>query len=480
MQTFLWHDYETFGISPCQDRPAQFAAIRTDSALNPIGEPLTWYCQPAGDYLPDPEACLLTGITPQHCLTQGVPENAFARHIFQAMTTPETISVGYNSYQFDDEVSRFLFWRNLMDPYAREWQNQCGRWDLLNLVRATWALRPDGIQWPTHDDGRASFRLEQLTAANQIHHGHAHDALSDVEATVALARLIREQQPRLFDFCLALRDKTRVQEHVDLLNPRPFLHISGMIPVERGCMMLAWPVAAHPTNKNEIIIWDLAFDPDELFTIDADDAARRLFSKKEALAERGETRLPLKTIHLNRAPIVVSQLKTLSPQQAERYGIDLSRQLAHAAKFAHAPNLSVLWQSLWQRDYPPQDIDCDLYNGFIGNSDRRLLDRLREMDGDTLKDQTPWFEDKRLDELLFRYQARHFPDSLDKTSQHRWTTHCRDRLLQGKQNARTVQQVFNQIERLADKELTDHQENLLGEIYDYTEGLAEQVSQPTN
>jgi exodeoxyribonuclease-1 len=143
--TFLWHDYETFGAVPRRDRPAQFAAIRTDADLNEIGEPIMLYCQPAPDFLPDPQSCLITGITPQHCLEARRAGTRVRRTICEAFSEPGTIGVGYNTIRFDDEVTRFLFWRNLIDPYAREWQNGCGRWDLLDVVRMTYALRPDGI-----------------------------------------------------------------------------------------------------------------------------------------------------------------------------------------------------------------------------------------------------------------------------------------------------------------------------------------------
>ena len=217
--TFFWHDYETFGIQPRSDRPAQFAGIRTDSELNEIGEPVMLYCKPGADYLPSPEACLLTGITPQHCAEHGVPEHQFAAAIERELATPGTISVGYNSIRFDDEVTRFLFWRNLIDPYAREWQNRCSRWDLLDVVRACYALRPEGITWPTTDTGQPSFKLEHLTRANGIAHEAAHDALSDVRATIALARLIRDKQPRLFAFCLSLRQKDTVRHQLQLHQP---------------------------------------------------------------------------------------------------------------------------------------------------------------------------------------------------------------------------------------------------------------------
>jgi len=327
--TFYWHDYETFGAVPRRDRPAQFAGIRTDAELNEAGEPLMIYCQPATDYLPAPEACLLTGITPQLCQQNGLPEYEFAAAIEKELAAPGTVGVGYNTIRFDDEVTRHLFWRNLIDPYAREWQNDCGRWDLLDVVRTCYALRPDGIVWPSHDDGRPSFKLEHLSKANDLVHEAAHDALSDVRATIALARLIRAQQPKLFDFCLKLRKKDAVMAEIGLPERKPFLHISGMFPAERGCMAIVWPLAMHPTNKNEVIVWDLAFDPRELFTLDAATVRERMFSKQDDLPE-GVSRLPIKSIHINKSPIVIGNLKTLTPAVAEKWGIDVQQALTHA------------------------------------------------------------------------------------------------------------------------------------------------------
>lgn len=296
-QTFLWHDYETFGAVPRRDRPSQFAAIRTDAALNEIGEPLMIYCKPAPDYLPSPEATLITGITPQLCLERGLPEHEFAAQIERAFSQPGTIGVGYNTIRFDDEVTRFLFWRNLIDPYAREWQNECGRWDLLDVVRLTYALRPDGIQWPKKEDGSQSFKLEDLAKANGLLHESAHDALSDVRATIALARLIRNAQPKLFDFAFALHRKDRVASELGLPAVRetakPFLHVSGMFPAERGCLAVMWPLASHPTNKNELLAWDLAHDPSELRDLDADTVRLRMFTRAAELPE-GVVRLPIR------------------------------------------------------------------------------------------------------------------------------------------------------------------------------------------
>ena len=474
--TFLWHDYETFGAEPRRDRPAQFAAIRTDAELNEIGEPIMLYCQPAPDYLPDPQACLITGITPQHCLEHGVPEHEFAATVCAAFSEPGTIGVGYNTIRFDDEVTRFLFWRSLIDPYAREWQNGCGRWDLLDVVRMTYALRPEGIEWPRQEDGRPSFRLEHLTAANGLAHEAAHDALSDVRATIALARLIRSKQPKLFDFCLELRRKDRVAAEMGLhLEPalrQPFLHVSGMFPAEQGCLGLVWPLAQHPSNKNEILVWDCRHDPSELFGLDVETIRQRMFTRSSELPE-GVTRLPIKSVHLNKSPMLVGNLKTLSPAMAERWGIDVALHRAHAQLAAQGPDMAAVWAQVFKKPagVNDTDVDEDLYGGFVGNNDRRKLDSMRSETPARLAAMQAAFEDERLSELLFRYRARNFPETLNEVETARWEEHRAARLFDGAGNARTVDQLFGEIDALSET-ADERAQELLGALYDYVEMIA--------
>ena len=475
-QTFLWHDYETFGAMARRDRPAQFAAIRTDAELNEIGDPIMLFCQPAPDFLPDPQSCLITGITPQQCLEWGVPEHQFAATIEQAFAAPGTIGVGYNTIRFDDEITRFMFWRNLIDPYAREWQNQCGRWDLLDVVRMTYALRPEGIEWPLREDGKPSFKLEHLAKANGLLHEAAHDALSDVRATIALARLIRAKQPKLFDFCFALHKKDRVADEIGMhLLPhlrQPFLHVSGMFPAERGCIALVWPLGTHPTNKNEVLVWDCRYDPAELQGLDADTVRLRMFTRSDALPD-GVTRLPIKSVHLNKSPMLVANLKTLSPQMAARWDIDLEQGKAYAQAAAALPDLGALWAEVYQRPAGGEamDVDEDLYGGFIGNGDRRLLESLRKESPARLAAMTPPFDDARLPELVFRYRARNFPATLSAQEAEHWEQHRAARLFDGAGGARTVDQLFGEIDQLSET-ADERGEDILGALYDYAEMIA--------
>jgi exodeoxyribonuclease-1 len=434
------------------------------------------YCKPAPDFLPDPQSCLITGITPQQCLEWGVPEHQFAATIEAAFSTPGTIGVGYNTIRFDDEITRFLFWRNLIDPYAREWQNQCGRWDLLDVVRMTYALRPEGIEWPLREDGKPSFKLEHLATANGLLHESAHDALSDVRATIALARLIRQKQPKLFDFCLELRRKEKVAAemglHLEPAQRQPFLHVSGMFPAERGCIGLVWPLATHPANKNEVLVWDCRHDPSELFGLDVETIRLRLFSRSADLPE-GVTRLPIKSVHLNKSPMLVGNLKTLSPALAERWGIDVGQSLAHAVAAAAGPDMAAAWAQVYQRPATggETDVDEDLYGGFVGNADRRKLASLRAESPAQLAAARPAFEDERLAELLFRYRARNFPETLSAAETQQWELHRSARLFDGAAGARTIEQLFSEVDALSEH-ADQRAEEILGALYDYAEAIA--------
>ena len=488
LHTFLWHDYETFGLSPRRERPSQFAGIRTDAELNEIGEPVMLYCKPANDYLPDPSSCLLTGITPQICLERGVPEHEFAAQIEALLAAPDTIGVGYNSIRFDDEVTRYLLWRNLMDPYAREWQNGCGRWDIQDVVRMAYALRPDGIIWPRKPEDRKppggeiapgatrpSFKLEDLARANGLLHEAAHDALSDVRATIALARLIRTAQPKLFEFCLSLHKKDRVAAELGFpTSPQtaePFLHVSGMFPPERGCLAVMWPLATHPSNKNELLAWDLAHDPSELPLLELATLKERLFTKQSDLPE-GVQRLPIKSVHLNKSPMVVKKLKTLTIEMAAKWNIDIDAALANAEKARALPDMSAIWPELFNRPKAATpDVDEDLYGGFIGNADRRRLNQLRELSPAELAVSRVGFDDDRLAELVFRYRARNFPQTLSEADLERWNAHRASRLLEGEGGARNVDALFAQIDEL--QETGDERgEAILGSLYDYAELIA--------
>ncbi len=425
--TFFWHDYETWGADPARDRPAQFAGLRTDFDLNPVGESVVLFSRPAADMLPHPEACLITGITPQRASSEGLPEAEFIARIHGELARPLTCGAGYNSIRFDDEVTRYTLYRNFFDPYAREWQNGNSRWDLIDALRLAHALRPDGICWPSREDGSTSFRLEDLSAANGIAHAAAHDALSDVQATIGLARLLKRVQPKLFNFALDLRAKRVAEAQLGLNAPRPLLHVSSKYPAQQGCIAPVLPLVRHPVNRNGAIVADLRQDPSAWLSLDAASIAERVFTRVEALPE-GVERIGLKTVHVNRSPML-APMATLTGEAAQRWQIDAEAVAAHAQTLASAVGLAEKLQQVFAP--PPQqarDPDLDLYGGFLNDGDRALCEAVRGTLPDTLGKKDFAFLDKRLATLLFRYRARNWPHSLAPAEVGLWEIYRKKRL----------------------------------------------------
>lgn len=419
--SFYWYDYETWGNDPARDRPCQFAGLRTDTELNEVGEPLLCYARPATDLLPQPEACFITGITPEQALAQGLPEAEFARLIQRELATPETCSVGYNSLRFDDRVNNWLFYRNLLDPYAHAWQNGNSRWDLIDVLRLAHALRPDGIHWPEREPGVASFKLEDLTAANAIAHEGAHDALADVRATLALARLLKSAQPRLFRYALRLRDKAYVAEL--LTADEPLIHASQRYAAVQGCIAPVMSLAAHPAQKNVVLCFDLRQDPTQILELTPEELRRRLFTRHDELPP-GSERLPAKSVKTNAAPML-APMKTLTSAMAERWQIDpdlvvehARRALQHRAEIAERLSAAFLARATPEVAADPEQM---LYSGgFFSPQDRRLMDQLSALSPQELAEAQPRFADTRLPTLLFRMRARSWPETLSETEREDW------------------------------------------------------------
>ncbi|WP_148862380.1 exodeoxyribonuclease I [Marinobacter fonticola] len=478
IKSFYWHDYETFGADPIHDRPSQFAGVRTDADLNVIEEPLVIYCQPTEDYVPDPVACLITGITPQKARAEGYPEAEFIDLIHHAFSQPGTCAVGYNSLRFDDEVTRHTLYRNLRDPYAREWQNGNSRWDIIDMVRLTYALRPEGINWPKKEDGTPSFRLEELTVANGISHEAAHDAMSDVEATLALARLIREKQPKLFQYVLEHKDKHSARAMLDLASFKPVFHVSSKYPATIGCCAMVAPVAQHPVNRNAVIVYDLRHDPGELIEATPEQIRNRVFTSQAALGE-DTARFPLKAIHLNKCPILApaTMLKSLSAERLDELQLNGEVLRSNLQKLRAAPGITErITEAFQPQENGPGDLtdpDEQLYaGGFLTPNDRKRLDQLLLQPIDVIGEAVPAFDDPRLEEMVFRYRARNFPQTLQAEEQERWEQFRQQRLMQPKAGWRSLEGFFADVQqRLQAEDLKPRERHLLEELALYGESL---------
>lgn len=472
-QTFYWYDYETFGTNPARDWPAQFAGIRTDADFNEIGEPLELFALLPDDQVPNPEACLVTGLTPGIVNERGICETDFIAAINDVFSQPNTCVLGYNTLRFDDEVTRYSLYRNFMDPYAREWQNGCSRWDLIDVVRLCAALRPDGINWPRREDGGVSFRLEELTAANGISHASAHDAVSDVRATIAMAKLLREKQGKLFNYTLVNSQKQQVARLLDVKGRKPMVHISGRYSSARHCLGIVVPIMPHPVNKNGLVVYDLSVDPSPFMVMSADEIRHRLYTSSEQLEAESAVRIPIKTVHMNKSPVVIPW-KVLREEDKQRLEVDQSQcenyhQILFSEELLLQSFVRTIGTVLSENYFKPHtDPDHMLYSGgFFNKSDKKYIHQVRRSSPEQLKDLGLSFSDERLDEMLFRYRARNWPETLNDDEKSTWQAFRRKRLLDPQGGGSlTINQLFEQINALR-IDVDDDKQFILAELEVY-------------
>ena len=474
--SFFFYDLETSGINSRQARIMQFAGIRTDLNLKPIGEPENILIKLTPDILPDPEAILITGITPQQTLAEGITEAEFLRHFTENIATPGTVFLGFNTVRFDDEFMRCLHYRNFYDAYEWQWQDGKSRWDLLDVVRMTRALRPEGIKWPFDVNGKPTNRLELLTGLNGLSHEHAHDALSDVYATIEVARMIRNKQPKLFDYLYSMRDKRKVADLVDA--EQPFVYTSGQYSSEYEKTAVVVKLC-DPPKKQGALVFDLRFDPLQYKDLTPEQFAEAWKWKKDST----EPRLPVKTLQYNKCP-AVAPLGVLDDASRERIQIDLQtiqknlKALQSMPDFAQkickaADILDAGFQTTLLAD--DRQVDSQLYDGFFGPQDKQAMRVVRAAQPEELGNLGLRFKDKRLESLLPLYKARNYPKQLSDEERHIWDDFCKKQLLSGGPQSRMAW-FLGRLQYIADQgNLTGHQEYILEELKLYAESVMPEV-----
>ncbi len=421
MQTYFFYDLETSGLNPRFSRIMQFAGIRTDLNLKPIGEPINVLVKLSDDVLPDPGAIQVTGITPQSTLADGLTEPQFCKLLMDEVFTPHTITVGFNSVRFDDEFIRHTLWRNFYDPYEWAWSDGRSRWDLLDVVRMMRALRPDGINWPVDQNGKAVNKLELIARENNLIHTKAHDALSDVEALIGVANLVKQSQPKLYEYLLGLRDKKAVTKLVNLENPEPFVYSSGRYDAEYEKTTVAFPIAPG-AKPGSVLVYDLRYDPTSFLNASPTALASVLFADREARQADGFERLPVKELSFNKCP-AIAPVGVLRKEDQDRLHIQLETIHAHIGILTKNPAFAGAVREAFEMREPYQnstDVEAQLYDGFINDKDKIKIAAVRAADDNTLADFHPSFVDERLAELLFRYKARWFPKSLSEEESVQW------------------------------------------------------------
>lgn len=473
-ETLYFYDLETSGINPRSARIMQFAGQRTTIALEPIGEPDNILVKLTPDVLPDPDAVLITGITPQQTLADGISQAEFLQYFHENIVQPNTTFMGYNTVRFDDEFMRFANYQCFYDPYEMHYKDGCSRWDLLDVVRMTRALRPDGIQWPFAPDGKPSNRLELLTSVNKLDHYNAHDALSDVYATIAVAKLIKTKQPKLFDYLYKLRNKRDVEKLV--VSQAPFVYTSGRYSAEHEKTTIVVMVAPHPTQKGSAFVYDLRFDPSPFKDMQPAELAE-LMSKYGHT--EGDLRLPVKQIQFNKCP-AVAPMAVLNKTNIEQLSINKAEINNNLEKLKAITDFSDrLQEAIRLREKQRQtsfivdvnDVDSQLYDGFFNDADKSKMRTVRMADENKLADLHLDFDDNRLAKLLLLYKARQYPKSLSADEQISWQEYKNDKLLGGGDESRMAKYFARIAELEKQPNLTDNQRYLLDELKLYGQSI---------
>lgn len=478
-KTFFFYDVETSGTDPAYQRIMQFAGQRTDENLQTIGKPVNVLVKLTEDILPEPDAILIHGITPQQTLSEGLSEPEFLHLLEKEVFTPDTILAGYNNIRFDDEFVRHTLWRNFYDPYEWHWKDGRSRWDLLDAVRMTRALRPDGIEWPVEENGVPTNRLGAITAANNITLDNAHDALSDILATIDIARMLKSQQPKLYNYLLKVRNKREVANIVgyDLDNKQvksnqPFIYTSSRYPSEHAKTTVAVAIGPMPGDSNGVLVYDLRHDPRPYTDLNIQELGERIFVPQEKRDELSP--LPVKKLSLNRSP-AIAPIGTFDDTAAKNIHLSQSTIATNLKRLSQAKGFSQLvYDAFKDREKLPRrnDVEGQLYEGFLGDDDKKLVSEVRQAGPDKLADWHPNFSDERLRDLLLRYKARNWPSALSDKEQIIWESWRTDKLLNGVDTSMTFKRFSLRLQELATKTSGKDNQYLLEELQLYGQSIA--------
>ncbi|QCI24588.1 exodeoxyribonuclease I [Buchnera aphidicola (Muscaphis stroyani)] len=467
LSTFLFYDYETFGTDTALDKAAQFACIRTDINLNIIDDPQCFYCFPPDDYLPDPSSILITEITPQRTKEYGTNEYNFSRKIYNILKKPNTCIIGYNNINFDDEITRNLFYRNFFEPYEWSWKNGNSRWDLLNILRACYALRPSGIQWPKNNLGLTSFKLSDLTKANGIIHTHAHDAASDVYATIEIARLIKNKKNKLFNFFFQYRKKNNIYSFLNSEKLNPIVYVSSFFGSIRHNFSCILPIILHEKNPNIFISIDLLSEHiEELIS---------LFKKKLLNTSiKNFFNLGIVLVYLNRCPIL-STMKIMRKKDFERLNFDYNlynKNISLIKKNNFIFQKIKILFSYKHNAEQTENVDLKIYDSFFSSYDKNLIKIVRNTKPLNLKNLNLNFRDARLNELFFRYRARNFLYTLNEVEKKIWFDHCIKIF-----NKNSLKEYMIKIKRLLHEHALDQKKiKLINDLLDYVISISKKFN----
>lgn len=417
-KTYLFYDVETTSLSPYFGQILQFAAIRTDLELNEL-ERHEIRIKLNKDTLPSPGAMLThkMSISDMHV---GESEYDGIRKIHALVNQPGTISGGYNTLAFDDKFLRFSFYRNLLDPYTHQWQNDCGRFDIYPMVIYFYLSSKNNVlTWPL-EDGAPSLKLENINALNQLAQGTAHTAMVDVEVTLALAKRLYAHHQH-WDYAMKSFAKrtdpiTKLgyeahQGHKYEINQTAIILLSKLGSKE----LFHAPVLClgyHELYKNQTI-WlrldkvnfsTLDFTPTQVKELMMDGC---ILNKK--IADRGLI-----------LPLMDRTTSNLSPSRKELFQsnqvwLSKNEHIIHSIQKHFTTTCYPVIENI--------DVDAALYTGFIDNNETQACYQFHQTTNQDKAIVIEKFKDPRLKQIAIRIMGRHFEAHLPDQYQTRFSNY---------------------------------------------------------
>lgn len=411
---FIFYDTETTGLAAGFDQILQFAGIVTDDDLNPIEE-INLRCRLQAHVIPSPGALVITGVRPSDITGANLSHYEMIREIRALIEryTP-AVMIGYNSISYDEAMLRQAFYQTLNPTYLTNTGGNT-RMDVLKLAHAASQYAPGVLEVPLNDKGRPSFKLEFLAKANGLMHDNAHEAMSDTQATLDLARLVRDRAPAVWEAMTRTRSKRDALSVLD--NTDVFCSSDMMFGTPS---ILATKIAANPDNPSEVAVFDLSHDPVHYLDADAVGASSLLRTSPR----------PIRIVKANQSPIVVPQ--DLSHEGVAGHGQSMEELQAKVRAIREYPTFATNVANAVANRYPereaPEYVEQRIYEGFPSYSDNALMEQFHA---------APWikrlaiassFQDERLRELGQRLIYLEQPDVLRPETRQSYDTWRHQRL----------------------------------------------------
>lgn len=447
--TYLFYDIETTGLDKSFDQVLQFAAIRTDQELNELSRE-QFYVKLSPDIIPSPYATMTHRIAISKTQS-GLTELEAIQKIHGLMNEPGTISCGYNTLGFDDEFLRFSFYRHLLRPYTHQYLNNCGRMDIYPMTVMYYLYNNSVIKWPDNK-GKPSLKLEDINTSNQFFLGSAHDAMVDVEVTLALAKCFIKSR-KIWDYLLGYFNKDIDRYRLGEWESAQILLIDGKFGSD---LFYQWPViylGQHNVYKNQGIF--LRLDMEDINENTWENAW--VFRKK--LGELGFL-LPMSGHYVEKL-----NEKRMGWVNKNLEWIKNNPSIFESIRTYHRNYIYPVVENV--------DVDSALYlDGFLSNEDERLCLAFHQADPPEKVKIIKMFNNENLKNRAIRVMGRYYLDYLPEDFREIFSNYlnqvCQGGIINYKGEKRlSVKRCLDQAKELGEQNLDLEQKKLLNELEGY-------------